>query len=180
MFPNGWGLNERFWRENQTRCNGRSGGCDRNELKPYIACQAITGTNDDFVNWTLRNKKNVIEIETFSLTKLPSVKVPTILSQPLCAYEVIIFGTSALGLRLSCTNPSGSHDHQLCIYSWPTFMETRTTQENCVINICITRTLIARFIGQTWDPSRADRTQVGPMLAPWTLLSGECFHVFEM
>ena len=32
-------------------------------------------------------------------------------------------------------------------------------------------TLIARFMGQTWGPSGADRTQVGPMLAPWTLLS---------
>ena len=31
--------------------------------------------------------------------------------------------------------------------------------------------LIARFIGPTWGPSGADRTQVGPMLAPWTLLS---------
>ena len=27
-------------------------------------------------------------------------------------------------------------------------------------------------MGQTWGPSGADRTQVGPMLAPWTLLSG--------
>ena len=27
-------------------------------------------------------------------------------------------------------------------------------------------------MGPTWDPSGADRTQVGPMLAPWTLLSG--------
>ena len=35
-------------------------------------------------------------------------------------------------------------------------------------------TLIARFMGPTWDPSGADRTQVGPMLAPWTLLSGNC------
>ena len=34
-------------------------------------------------------------------------------------------------------------------------------------------TLIARFIGLTWGPSGADRTQVGPMLAPWTLLSGK-------
>ena len=34
-------------------------------------------------------------------------------------------------------------------------------------------TLIARFMGPTWGPSRADRTQVGPMLAPWTLLSGD-------
>ena len=31
---------------------------------------------------------------------------------------------------------------------------------------------IARFIGPTWGQSGADRTQVGPMLAPWTLLSG--------
>ena len=32
--------------------------------------------------------------------------------------------------------------------------------------------LIARFMGPTWGPSGADRTQVGLMLAPWTLLSG--------
>ena len=32
--------------------------------------------------------------------------------------------------------------------------------------------LIARFMGPTWGPSGAERTQVGPMLAPWTLLSG--------
>ena len=28
-------------------------------------------------------------------------------------------------------------------------------------------------MGTTWGPSGADRTQVGPMLAPWTLLSGK-------
>ena len=32
--------------------------------------------------------------------------------------------------------------------------------------------LIARFMGPTRGPSGAKRTQVGPMLAPWTLLSG--------
>ena len=44
--------------------------------------------------------------------------------------------------------------------------------------------LIARFMGPTWGPTGADRTQVGHMLAPWTLLSGTrhgiglifCFH----
>ena len=38
-------------------------------------------------------------------------------------------------------------------------------------------TLISRFMGQTRGPTGADRTQVGPMLAPWTLLSGyvPCF-----
>ena len=35
--------------------------------------------------------------------------------------------------------------------------------------------LIARFMGPTWGPSRADRTQVGPMLAPWNLQSGMYF-----
>ena len=32
--------------------------------------------------------------------------------------------------------------------------------------------LIARFMGPTWGPSWAERTLLGPMLAPWTLLSG--------
>ena len=38
-------------------------------------------------------------------------------------------------------------------------------------------TLIAKFMGPTWGPSGADRTQVGPMLAPWTLLSGNIRHL---
>ena len=33
---------------------------------------------------------------------------------------------------------------------------------------------IAKFMGPTQGPSGADRTQVGPMMAPWTLLSGIC------
>ena len=32
-------------------------------------------------------------------------------------------------------------------------------------------TLTATFVGPTWGPAGADRTQVGSMLAPWTLLS---------
>ena len=38
------------------------------------------------------------------------------------------------------------------------------------------RTQLARFMGQTWGASGADRTQVGLMLAPWTLLSGDVFN----
>ena len=34
---------------------------------------------------------------------------------------------------------------------------------------------IASFMGPTWGPPGADRTQLGPMLATWTLLS-EMFH----
>ena len=36
----------------------------------------------------------------------------------------------------------------------------------------IVNTQIAKFIGPTWSPSGVDRTQVGPMLTSWTLLSG--------
>ena len=32
-------------------------------------------------------------------------------------------------------------------------------------------TTIAKFMGSTWGPSGAGRTQVGPMLAPWTSIS---------
>ena len=35
------------------------------------------------------------------------------------------------------------------------------------------KTLIARFMGPTRGPPGDDRTQVGPMLAPWNLLSGD-------
>ena len=31
---------------------------------------------------------------------------------------------------------------------------------------------IARFMGPTWGPPRSCRPQMGPVLAPWTLLSG--------
>ena len=41
---------------------------------------------------------------------------------------------------------------------------------------CI-QTLIARFMGTTWGPSGADRTQVCPILAAWTLLSGNAFFI---
>ena len=32
--------------------------------------------------------------------------------------------------------------------------------------------LMARFMGPTWGPPGAGKTHMGPMLAPWTLLSG--------
>ena len=40
--------------------------------------------------------------------------------------------------------------------------------------------LIARFMGPTWGPSGADRTQVGSMLAPWTLLSGSITNTYNI
>ena len=37
-------------------------------------------------------------------------------------------------------------------------------------------TLIVRFMWPTWGPCGADRTEVCPILAPWTLLSGDPFY----
>ena len=37
---------------------------------------------------------------------------------------------------------------------------------------CDSVSLIARFMGPTWVPSGAGRTQMGPTMAPWFLLSG--------
>ena len=49
------------------------------------------------------------------------------------------------------------------------------------------QTLIARFMGPTWDPPGSCRPQIGPMLAPWSLLSGDAllanfiiFHFTEV
>ena len=41
-----------------------------------------------------------------------------------------------------------------------------------VLKPLVSLPLIARFMGPTWGPPGADRIQVGPMLAPWILLSG--------
>ena len=63
-------------------------------------------------------------------------------------------------------------EHTFCsifdsiIRSRQTFADVSTAELTCVTS------LIARFLGPTWGPSGAYRTQVGPMLPPWTLLSG--------
>ena len=42
--------------------------------------------------------------------------------------------------------------------------------------LSIKRSLIARFMGPTWGLPGAAGTQVGPVLATWTLLSGVRYH----
>ena len=53
--------------------------------------------------------------------------------------------------------------------SWfcPCMLEGYSTSTRTIV-----ASLISGFMGPTWGPSGADRTQVSPMLAPWTLLSG--------
>ena len=45
-------------------------------------------------------------------------------------------------------------------------------------SLSIIRYQIAKFMGPTWGPPGSCRPQMGPMLAPWTLLPGVCLSGF--
>ena len=44
---------------------------------------------------------------------------------------------------------------------------------------CVIKTQIAKFMGTAWGPPGSCRPQMGPMLVPWTLLSGEIFAILQ-
>ena len=81
---------------------------------------------------------------------------------------------------LNCRCQDSAWYNAPCIVLQQDFWSTRGcpfSQGWCLVDLhimflCMSSTLIARFMGPTWGPSGADRTQVGPMLAPWTWLSG--------
>ena len=61
--------------------------------------------------------------------------------------------------------------HSFAFWILMSYIVMKLKSLDCCANLWIT-TLVARFMGPTWGPSGADRTQLGPMLAPWTFLSG--------
>ena len=74
------------------------------------------------------------------------------------------------------------HHHERnshCAVTWK-FVYTRITRHHYLEDLHSLSiklyTLIARFMGPTWGPSGADRSQMDPMLATWTLLSGIVFQ----
>ena len=54
------------------------------------------------------------------------------------------------------------------------FMNQRNIMPADVFTILL-KTQIAKFMGPTWGAPRSCRHQMGPMLAPWALLSGNWF-----
>ena len=74
-------------------------------------------------------------------------------------------------LGLQTTNPIKSLQLDLLEHRMP-IVEKMWHQDDSPTNGCQMTSLIARIMGPTWGPSGADRSQVGPMLAPWSLLSG--------
>ena len=57
-------------------------------------------------------------------------------------------------------------------YYWPTVKCWDICRRSGGLVQGTSTSIIARFMGPTWGTSGADRSQVGSMLAPWTLLSG--------
>ena len=55
------------------------------------------------------------------------------------------------------------------LYQYNRFPYDRTYSIVCHIRLW---SQIAKFMGQTWGPPGSSRPQMGPMLAPWALLSG--------
>ena len=86
------------------------------------------------------------------------------------AFSIMFTGNSTTGAFSGCTRKS----HTYCVRDWAHGTSGCCCSIMSKVQKQIERegTLIARFMGPT---SRADRTQVGPMLAPWTLLSGYLF-----
>ena len=50
--------------------------------------------------------------------------------------------------------------------------EMRRWYDQFISSVWFLKPLIAKFMGPTWGPPGSCRPQMGPMLAPWTLLSG--------
>ena len=74
----------------------------------------------------------------------------------------------------SCNNALSPIQYQAITQTWHIYMRWEYSWTTSLI-----LTLIARFMGPTWGPSGADRTQVGPMLAPRTLLSEKATDVLN-
>ena len=77
----------------------------------------------------------------------------------------------------SSCNYFPTHSYHCYIYSATVLGYVVSTHEK---SVSTTTTLIARFMGPTWGQPGADRTQVGPMWATWTLLSGDISFFYTL
>ena len=73
--------------------------------------------------------------------------------------------------------PVTSHKHYAISYHWQLYclfssLFRLTTKKTSKLRITAH---LAKFMRPTWSPPGSCRPQMGPMLAPWTLLSGRPF-----
>ena len=126
----------------------------------------------------------LIEIQTFSFKKM-RLKVSSAKWWPFCLCLNVLMALQAWQLMLL---PSIAMS--VC------HMEYRGRSQCLLLEPCVglgkragamcdawwdflVRALITRFMGPTCGPSGAGRTQMDPMLAPWTLLSGSVYPALK-
>ena len=71
--------------------------------------------------------------------------------------------------------PTGKISFPSCASIFRSYARLQISRPFC----CKKESLIARFTGPIWGPPGTDRTQVGPMLAPWSLLSGMLWLIWS-
>ena len=76
--------------------------------------------------------------------------------------------------NLACKGLMHNVPHWTCA-TWSNMSHSIFCSANYMVTFTGT-TLIVRFLGPTWGPPGANRTQVVPMLATWTLLSGYIYN----
>ena len=98
------------------------------------------------------------------------------LSEPMMVYWRIYVSLGLIELRISpCTL-------MILLWFWNAFTILAICKGNSPVDDGLTyqsacnANQIARYMGLTWDPAGDDRTKVGPMLASWTLLSGNVWN----
>ena len=74
------------------------------------------------------------------------------------------------------TSKSHSSCFPQCSFFQDVYPDMYCQRKDFLDQLPATVTQIARFMGPTWGPPGPCRSQMGPTLAPRTLLSGEFFH----
>ena len=118
------------------------------------------------------------DMNPFVKTTLLYDSIPFALGRGYCrgGYSVkwITMGNKAISLKRQWIVWNPLAKNKLVTCSTDTYATTGYDERSILQHHFTGTALIAKFMGPTWGPHGADRTQVGPMLAPWTLLSGWC------
>ena len=120
----------------------------------------------------------LIEFQAFTLKKI-HLKTLSAKWRPSCLILNVLRGWYCLTITRSMITQICDHGNQCIMVQLSMFITAGSW--NCLIvsKKMVTQftyytviTQIAKFMGPTWGPPGSCRPQMGPMLAPWSLLSG--------
>ena len=90
-------------------------------------------------------------------------KIDRVIAAPHCTFVVAI--NTHVAQRDNVVHVNAREIHLFVLLE----KHSPRTENGSHLDLISAPPLITRFMGPTWGPPRADRTQVGPMLTPWTL-----------